>query len=289
MSCHARRRRCHGYCGVLNSQIEIFENGTLECADRPNRHAGRTHLLTYATREPFLTSQLLITRSARDHGIDGHIFAWNSSIADAHFPNDQRYFTKNYGGAARWYWKPRLIKMALSMINDEDVLIYTDSSRHFNVKFTTSVQPAIRWMVRREIDFVPGLEIDENMSGKNYFGGTFSRDDRFNRVTYCDMCDVLYHIQLCNDKRACCRMYKDVPAVQTSFSVWRRTAGTMRFINAWSNACTRNTLKRAKYGDQAIASLLLNHFYDTCGVTVPKAVVSTAVAKDINVFLARFK
>ncbi len=288
MSCHARRRRCYGYCGVLNSRIDIFENGTLECAEPPNRHAGRAHLLTFATQEPFLTSQRRITSSARAHGIDGHIFSWNDSVAKAHFREDHAYFTKNYGGAARWYWKPRLVKLALSMISDEDVIIYTDASRHADVAFTASVRPTIRWMVRRQTDFVPGLQLEETMKTKNYFGGTFARDDRFNKATKCDMCDVLFYLRLCKDRKACCDNYDEAPAVQTSFGVWRRTLGTMRFVDAWQNACTRKTLKRAKYGDQTIASLLLKHFSDTCGVTVPRAVVPAAEAKNINVFLSRF-
>ena len=126
------------------------------------------------------------------------------------------------------------------------------------------------------------------MTDGEYFGGTFAPIDRHNKATHCDMCDILWHLRICDDKRHCCASYRDAHAVQTSFSIWRRNPFTMRFVNTWVAACTRDTMKRSKYGDQTIMSLLVAHYERRCAIVVPETNATAEAAKNLNAFLTNF-
>jgi len=72
-------------------------------------------------------SQKNNSNSALEIGGFDKVFSFNISDLGESFLNENRYIMSQPRGAGYWMWKPFVIKKALNAIEDDDLLMYSDS------------------------------------------------------------------------------------------------------------------------------------------------------------------
>lgn len=90
----------------------------------------KKHLVNYSNKSHFF-SQKQNTNSALNIGGFDNVFSFNVGDLDATFLKENEAILSQTRGAGYWLWKPYVIKKALSLINDNDILMYSDSGISF--------------------------------------------------------------------------------------------------------------------------------------------------------------
>ena len=77
-----------------------------------------------------IEAQKNLEKTAMMYGAD-KVFSLNLDTLEA--PLDvKKYISDNKKGAGYWIWKPYAIKQIMNVINENDIIIYVDSSTYFN-------------------------------------------------------------------------------------------------------------------------------------------------------------
>lgn len=88
------------------------------------------YLVNFADQK-FLAAQKFNSKTALNIGKFKFVFEYNNEIIDADFFLRYKNILTQSKGAGYWLWKPYIIKDALRKINDDEVLLYSDSASYF--------------------------------------------------------------------------------------------------------------------------------------------------------------
>ena len=84
-------------------------------------------VVNYAAGKPiYYLNQMLLNRSAHDHGID-RIFSYNPNDIDKDFYQNNRGILSKKFGAGYWLWKPYIILEAMKRLPEDAIIFYIDS------------------------------------------------------------------------------------------------------------------------------------------------------------------
>lgn len=115
-------------------------------------------------------------------------------------------------GVFFWSWKPFIINHALQLLQDGDILIYSDIGRPW-VRLFSSILPFARnWLDELQQDVIPGVYIPYTGTIENWTKATTLKQ-MGNLST-----NILHS-----------------PPVQTSFSIWRKTSVSMELAAEWND------------------------------------------------------
>lgn len=228
-------------------------------------------LVTYADGEPFVKTQQLLIQSARRAGVD-RFETWNRSrlmsTEWAAYSRVSRFFA-TFGRTGRWVWKPYIILDALLKLRPGDVCVYADASQYHRHGFSSPLLPLANWLRadatgmlehdHQTYGIVPGVRLRHRNSAAVHFNGRNEHADGHTKTKRCDLCDILARLHFCQPSdEACCERYFQAPHVQASYSLWRHSTFALNFVRAWLAACEDlDTMKRCKWGDQSVLSLLV--------------------------------
>lgn len=90
----------------------------------------KKHLVNYSNNTHH-NSQILNTNSALSEGGFDYVFSFKYSDLEENFINENIKILSQQRGAGYWMWKPYVIKKALESINENDILMYSDSGISF--------------------------------------------------------------------------------------------------------------------------------------------------------------
>lgn len=95
----------------------------------------KKYLVNYSNNSHF-NSQKENTKSSLNIGGFDDVFSYNIQNIDDEFKLKNEKILSQSRGAGYWMWKPYIIKKALESINDNDILMYSDSGISFikNIK-----------------------------------------------------------------------------------------------------------------------------------------------------------
>lgn len=88
------------------------------------------HLINYSNNSHY-KSQIENTNSAINVGGFDNVFSFKFKDLEEDFINENKHILSQTRGAGYWVWKPFLIKKALTLINENDILMYSDSGITF--------------------------------------------------------------------------------------------------------------------------------------------------------------
>jgi hypothetical protein len=90
----------------------------------------KKYLVNYSDKT-HKNSQKENTNSALSIGGFNEVFSFNFKDLGEEFVSENKTIMSQSRGAGYWMWKPFVIKKALEMINDNDILMYSDSGISF--------------------------------------------------------------------------------------------------------------------------------------------------------------
>ncbi|MDJ0523012.1 MAG: hypothetical protein QNJ90_13160 [Planctomycetota bacterium] len=182
---------------------------------------GRLILVSFAgttgpSDEGWDVRQQGLADSARRHGFH-EIVSWTRpKLMATPFYAAHRDVLDRPRGAGYWAWKPYIIRQALEDAREGDHVVYWDvgrgreDARETGNRFRRSIRPLVRWCDRQGGGALPGVWIPQ--SGAN---GMWTKRDCFARMG-------------CDEPR-----YWEAPQVSASFSIWRRDARSLAFVDRW--------------------------------------------------------
>ena len=110
-------------------------------------------------------------------------------------------------GAGYWIWKPYYILKTLSMMNDDDVLVYCDMA----MNYVGSIEPYINNMKSSIMLFQHAFDSPER---------AFTKGDTFKHFNALDNKEITDSTQL-----------------DASHSIWKKDAKSIAFVTEWLNTC----------------------------------------------------
>lgn len=128
--------------------------------DKPN--SVKVYLISYANNK-FKKNQDRLNKSANKYGIKNIISYNESNLKQTKFYSKYKYILDQPKGAGYWLWKPFFIYKTLKEMNNNDILIYSDSGAVFisnplpllkiakkeNILLFTNNEPNIKWNKNR--------------------------------------------------------------------------------------------------------------------------------------------
>lgn len=199
-------------------------------------------LVNYSNKY-YLKSQRRNTETGLSVGGFYKVISYSDKDIDKDFYIQNIDILKEKKGNGYWLWKPYFIKKTLEQMEDGELLYYCDSGSHF----IGPINEIIDLIINQDI--VP-FELQQKEK-------LWTKKDAF----------VLMN---CNDS-----FFYDTKQRLGSFSLWKKTDFTMKFVNEWLfYACDKriltdidNTLGLSNYGgfvdhrhDQSIFSLLTKKY-----------------------------
>ena len=82
----------------------------------------------------------ILIKSVEKFGKEFQIIIFNKEEIDIDFYQKNKYILESKRGGGYWLWKPYIINKILNKINENDVLLYLDSTYYFTEKFTDLYQ-----------------------------------------------------------------------------------------------------------------------------------------------------
>lgn len=101
----------------------------------------------------YLNAQRYCSDSAKNFGFD-EVFSFGPKDIDSEFAEKNRNILKQPRGAGYWLWKPYFICRTLDMMQEGDLLVYSDSGSYYQ----SSPQPLID-LIRKEEKGVLSFEL----------------------------------------------------------------------------------------------------------------------------------
>jgi len=183
-----------------------------------------------------------------NHTVDG-TDQWNvARLASSSFHEENPDISLKERGVGFWSWKPFIIEHALKNAKDGDLVFYSDVGRMNVLLLRTGLDPFVEWMDATGQDCIPGVAAP--------WYGPLSKWVRRDTMEYFGFDTPEFY---------------RLPQMQASFSLWRRTPETLRFVKEWKEHCFSRPLVSddpnpsgrenapdfvSQYGDQTILSLL---------------------------------
>lgn len=131
-----------------------------------------------------------------------------------------------------WSWKPFIINHALQLLQDGDILIYSDIGRPWARLFSSHLSFARDWLDELQQDIIPGVYIPYTGTIENWTKATALRQMG-------NLSSNILHS----------------PPIQTSFSIWRKTSESMELAAEWNDKSRHLSL----IGDYNPQTDILNH------------------------------
>ena len=82
----------------------------------------------------------ILIKSVEKFGKEFQIIIFNKEEIDIDFYQKNKSILESKRGGGYWLWKPYIINKILNKINENDVLLYLDSTYYFTEKFTDLYQ-----------------------------------------------------------------------------------------------------------------------------------------------------
>ena len=159
-------------------------------------------LINYATPE-FAHSQRIQTATAYAMGGFDKVIEYSPEDLDEEFRRKNEQILKHKKGGGYWLWKPYIIKKTLAAMEKEDFLFYADAGS----LFMGPIKPLIELMKQKNQDVLP-FQLP-------YLEGHWTKRDAFILMD----CDTA--------------PYADTKQLMATFSLWKRTAFSMKLANEW--------------------------------------------------------
>lgn len=171
----------------------------------------KKYLINYSHGQ-FKDAQKINSYTGIKFGKFDDIIEYNYDFIDENFKNKNSHILNQNIGAGYWLWKPYIILKTLSMVNDNDVVFYSDSG----VEFISSSTPLIDECLKNEMGFIC-FDIDPHPTG-NPDVGQIKRDALI--LTDCDSSE-----------------YINTNARLASFMIIKNTKYNRNFIEKWLYHC----------------------------------------------------
>lgn len=181
---------------------------------------GRRLIVVNFACETYRPAQRSQSASARAMGAD-RVIAWDLTRLRANpFYAANADILAEPRGCGWWLWKPFIIHEALAGADDGDVVVYWDVGppRRPN-RFDVSPWPLVDWCAAHANGMLPGSYVPQH--GPNL---RWTRRDCFIGMG-------------CDSER-----YWNHPQIQSTFSVWIKSAASLAFVAEWLACCTRREL-----------------------------------------------
>lgn len=173
-----------------------------------------SYLVSYATGR-YVQSQRGLIESAREHGVDHARPLGRRSLKQTPFYRLHRPILDQPRGAGYWLWKPFIVNQTLKEMRDGDILIYSDAG----IEIVAGLTPLLDLAARQEIVLFDGRHYDDaGAPGPNRCAKWTKRD-----------CFVALE---CDEPR-----YHDAPVLDASFTVFAKSARSVRFAQEWLLYC----------------------------------------------------
>uniref|UniRef100_A0A7S4BH85 Uncharacterized protein n=1 Tax=Chrysotila carterae TaxID=13221 RepID=A0A7S4BH85_CHRCT len=164
--------------------------------------------VSYASGEPFVTSQRRFAETAKMAGAD-RVELWDRERVSAtewgrqHMQAVPRSPTAP--GCKTCAWKPFIILEELKRLREGDFVIYADSSRYYQRGFARPFTPLLARLSnasssesRATGGIIPGLRLRQRNNARiNWRTAPKKRPFSDSPLTRCDLCDLLTHTGLC--------------------------------------------------------------------------------------------
>ncbi|MGI9513054.1 MAG: hypothetical protein ACR2OL_09155 [Anderseniella sp.] len=168
---------------------------------------------------------------------------YGPDFLDSSFVRDNQYLLSKPRGAGYWVWKPHIILHAMTLVDEEDVIIYGDSGS----LFTGSLAPFVE-TCRQLKDGIMGFEV-----GKGYVERHWTKRDAFVLMD-CDRGEYWNSLQL----RGGTMVFRNCPASRQFVTGWMKLARQVRLVSDWPSLCGQPELDgfRGHRHDQSLFSLM---------------------------------
>lgn len=161
-------------------------------------------LINYAN-EVFADKQQLNSKTGIEIGLFDKVISYSPRDIDKAFYLKNKHILKSSRGDGYWLWKPYFIKKSLDAVNTGDFVFYCDSGSHFIKPITPLIDISI---VNKQDIIAFELAHIEKIWTKR---------------------DAFYYMD-CDESK-----YYNSQQILGSFSLWRKSALSMDFVNEWLN------------------------------------------------------
>lgn len=202
----------------------------------------KIHMITFANKEPFMSSQQILNSTYKNCGISSHTM-WNAQqIYSTKFYEKNANIIEKYRtiGFGLYIWKPYIIYEKLKTIEFDEFIYYQDSSRYDSTGLTDNIIPVCEYMNSKNIELLPGFKVN-----------------KMNKYLIKNEC-LKYLKYDSNEKFLSSDHY------HTSPMIFKKTPNTMKFIHEWLELCQipECIVKNTPFHqcDQAILNILLDKY-----------------------------
>ncbi|MBC7979053.1 MAG: hypothetical protein H7Y36_00650 [Armatimonadetes bacterium] len=178
------------------------------------------HLVSYATTK-YRHRQVFLAASARANGIVESARSWTAAqLAASEFTKIAPNILLTERGSGFWAWKPFIIQKSLASLSDGEILLYCDVGRKYPyILLEHPLDSFVSWMDDHSQDIVPGVLIPWNGPMETWTKGEAFTGTGMNRSN----------------------VRKAIP-IQASFSFWRASPQSKRFVAEWLSWCVQRNL-----------------------------------------------
>ena len=228
------------------------------------------YLLTFAGGKIFQNVQKLLGQTINILGANKNIVYTEKDIIRTDFYKiNRRIFSKRHGFGL-YIWKPYIILQELYKIADGDYIFYCDCSRHYPIGFNNSIVPVIDYMIKNNIDIMPGnIQTVRN--------GIHTSDDCINIIRLDHDFDI--------------KKYKYSLQHTAGHIILKKSNRSIEFINEWLKycqiwQCIRK--KKIKSGFNNCDMAILNVLLFIYNIKNPMKPLDKYTARNHNIFLSQF-
>lgn len=205
------------------------------------------HFITFAT-DNYLENAKELCESALCKGLFDTAKIYSYKDIDNVFLSKNRHILSNKRGAGFWLWKPYIIQQHLSIIENDDILCYCDSSYLFLKDIRTVTD---EWLKDKNISVPHNKPNEQSWIERNY--------TKFDTLV------------LMNVERNLHENYRNSFQAWAGFVLMRKCINSIRFVGEWLTYCQDSRIitdEKSRFGpedksfidnrhDQSVLSILI--------------------------------
>lgn len=218
--------------------------------------ASPVHLVSFASGEPFVSTQQLLDGSLGVAGLSSHArwtdhasleqvprYAAARARAEALSPRQRRR-----GG----FWKPLLLLDKLDRVPIGAWVLFHDASQYIREPFRHDVRPLTRCLEHLGEDALVGVRTRGTLEWEYSQCGVYY-GDRERAVSFCEAWETV----ACPGSRCCNRdLERQVATLLNTWHLWRNTAAARQLLEHWLDLCLSELSARVPLLDQSLLEIL---------------------------------